>query len=226
MQGVGPLLVAVGSGVTAVVSAVHPVAKSGGPNAGWYLGAIALAAAALVVRASRIDVTLGADAVVVRNLVRTYRLPYDDLDSVAESRYDPFFTRGALSFGSPCALVVTFDRSVRVEATAYLPATERAAFADALVRLAEDYEPPDDPDEVVDRRPPYDAVLGVLVDVRPDGRTDEYDFEAGELATLLRSRPLSPADVTGLWERLYAGEVPLRGPDVARELAERLSALR
>jgi len=180
--------------------------------------------AAFAARCASILLRLDPEAVVVRNPLRTYRVPYGSVSMVDETWWE-FVGKGKRHVvGSPVLRLRVDGRwtPVEVRATAFLPRRERQSARARLTdlvraaRLAGDREGAD-----LDMRPPYDAALDLLVAADPDGlvRPDLavlYTQDASDVAAILRERPLTGEDLGDLWDDPPAGLLArlnaLRGP--------------
>jgi hypothetical protein len=227
-----PAAGAVTAVVLAVRSAVDPE-PGAAFNPGWVFAAFAVAAVALTVRARRVAVTLGPDAVVVRNPIRTYTVPYAEIDAVRDGWLDLVSQTAAHLYGSRVVTLLATDRwtsEVTVEATAWLPAPEYDVLRAELTARVREHRGTTPADSDTDTRPPYAAVLRLLEDLDPEGygataTRDSYELEADELATVLRSRRVTADDVTELWRDLYGDDAMLSQDAAAEAFAARLNAL-
>lgn len=201
--GLPPLLLGIGAIVLAIAPRSLPVAA---------VGAVFVA---LGVRGLRVALVLEADHALVRNPLRTYRVPYAEIDRVEE---DALVLLGSEAHPWLGTSRLALD-SVIVEATGWLPDAERVAVREEVLRLARSQIPPE---EALDTSAPFPAVLRLLEQADPNpalvvGSRDGYGEVAEELAAALREgETLDPNDVAEF----------IGMEDDATDLTRRLNELR
>jgi hypothetical protein len=181
------------------------------------VAAVGLVLLAVALRAERTTLVLEADHALVRNPYRTYRLPYGTIEHITEETLSVLGSDERPWVGTRRLHVETTDRDVVVEATGWLPASERKAIRGTLLRYARTHA---SAAEDLDTREPYAAVLRVLEDADPNPALERetrggYREAAEEIAAYLRDDPVGADEVA---------EILDAEPDEA--LTRRLNALR
>jgi hypothetical protein len=169
---------------------------------------LAVPLAVAVWRCAGIALVLEADHAVVRNALWTYRVPYGSILRINEEPLTVLGSDAHPFLGTTRLAIAHEDGGVTVEATGWLPASERAALRKTILKRARDRRR-------VETSAPYPAVLRILERLDPhpalaEGAVAGYADAAAELADFLREAPLEPDEVADILEIDDAGELTER----------------